>query len=421
MLKNIPLTQATVLDVGCGMGENLIALSRMGAKCFGVDISRYMVEMAEAKQVGLTGENPVMFEIEDMRSLTAFQGVSFDLILSVYALEYLRSAKELRDVIATVVNRLKPGGTFLFCFSHPLQHIRHAHFQNETAPAATSTDSNLIYSIRDVVNCLDDCGVTLDRVLEQETSNPSRILYEKCKKYPYHFHKGKNPCIPDFDEFSNAAPHTIIYKARKPPGSSVYLTQPLHLNHGTVELWDSTWTVSERHSFQSMGRRFEVSALKRLDSRERYLCATVLDFSVAQEDIDSGDSIYVPIGETVAGGQVSVSRRSLLGILLKRLRRRGLHPVFGQQRFALREHPVPIGGIFLRRIDPIYGIIDGAFSRRRFDVLLFVNRCEPGSGKVGLDSFFPSLGDRIYVLYVARDRSIIEEHTQEQLPLPGLW
>jgi ubiquinone/menaquinone biosynthesis C-methylase UbiE len=421
LLKDVRLPNATVLDIGCGMGENLIALSKQGCSCFGVDISRFMIAIAEDNQGRYAASNPIHLEVEDMRRLTAFPGVTFDLVLSVYSLEYLRSVKELRDVIATVANRLKPGGVFLFCFSHPLQHLRHVHLQNRTAPAMTGSESMLIYSVLDVVNCLQDCELTVDRVVEQETLNPSKITYAAGLAFPYHFHNGRNPCVPAFDNLSNAAPHTIIYKARKALGSRDTQTRRLTLDHGVIDLWGETWKIWERHSFQAMGKRFEVAALRKPDGKERYLSCTVLDFAIDREEIGDQSQIYVPIGETVSGGQISVSRRSLLGIVLKRLRQVGLHPTFGRSRFVLRDHPAPVGGLFLRRIDPIFGALDGLFSRRRFGLLVFVNRTEPGGGKVGLESFFPSLGDRVYVLYIARDHSVATELTGGQLPLPGLF
>jgi ubiquinone/menaquinone biosynthesis C-methylase UbiE len=99
---------AAVLDVGCGMGENLFSLLRRGAKCFGIDISEHMLKYAR-------GRSPKISLVQqDMREFSAFPGVSFDIILSIYSLEYLESLKDFRDVLSTLFSRLQPGGVRVF-------------------------------------------------------------------------------------------------------------------------------------------------------------------------------------------------------------------------------------------------------------------------------------------------------------------
>jgi SAM-dependent methyltransferase len=409
----VSLENASILDVGCGMGENLISLSKKGARCFGIDISKYMIRLAEEKVSREDISARPSFQIQDMRSFTAsYPEIWFDLILSIYSFEYLLSIKELRDVFAILANRLKPNGVFAFCFSHPLQHFGHANLQNETASASESSDPLLIYSFRDVVTCLAECGLTIDRILEQGTRNPSKITYERGQAYPYHFKRGKNPCIRRFDELSNRSPHTVIYKARKPAPPFKSATQPLNLTNDTVRLWNQNWDVKEESTIDVLGRKFLVAELK--SGSEFYLCCQVLHFEVTLPEILDESDIYVPLGESSHAGQVAVKRFTLLAIVLRRLRRNGLHPIFSSQPIALVDHPSVVQGIFLRRVDPLFGILDRTFPRCPLGVLVFVNMVEPGSGKVGLDSFVPRVGDSVDIIYIGRKERVTEEGDRSQ-------
>ena len=53
LLDDVNLSNANVLDIGCGLGQNLISFEKRGANCFGFDVSTCMLSKAEIKGVGV--------------------------------------------------------------------------------------------------------------------------------------------------------------------------------------------------------------------------------------------------------------------------------------------------------------------------------------------------------------------------------
>src|SRR5258706_8825262 len=77
-----------VLDLGCGAGQNCVALTRMGAICTGVDISEEQIRWANL----LAEQEELMIKFrcgEILEFITAAPADEFDLLLSVFSLPYL--------------------------------------------------------------------------------------------------------------------------------------------------------------------------------------------------------------------------------------------------------------------------------------------------------------------------------------------
>jgi ubiquinone/menaquinone biosynthesis C-methylase UbiE len=89
----------TVLDLGCGSGQYLTRLSRMGFDCYGADISEEMLKIAREK---LAASSTVKWFHSDCRNVPVTDHF-FDLILCVGVLEYLAddmpALKEIRRLI----------------------------------------------------------------------------------------------------------------------------------------------------------------------------------------------------------------------------------------------------------------------------------------------------------------------------------
>lgn len=101
----------SVLDLGCGFGENCAEFLRRGAsRVTGVDISERMLEVAAAEHPGPE------FIRGDMSDLSFLEG-QYDIILSSLAVHYL---EDFGGFVRQVGSKLRPGGYFIFSQEHPL-------------------------------------------------------------------------------------------------------------------------------------------------------------------------------------------------------------------------------------------------------------------------------------------------------------
>ncbi|MBI3331680.1 class I SAM-dependent methyltransferase [Candidatus Peregrinibacteria bacterium] len=219
LLEDVP-ERSKALDVGCGMGENIVALHRLKLDAYGLDLSSYMVRKArrtlreegmESKSYGLRKRVRQC----DARAFASEFRTKFDVVLAVYSLEFFKDIQEFRKAISEITKGMVGGGTFVLCISHPTTHPDYPRIKNETELVGTSSVPLLMYSIRDVVQTLCEEKLVVERVIEQQTRRPSRLTYEEAGQFPYHFREGKNPFSPLFDDLNDKNPHTLIYRTRK--------------------------------------------------------------------------------------------------------------------------------------------------------------------------------------------------------------
>ncbi len=105
----------TVLDFGCGSGENLIPLIRRGANVIGIDISPDLIKIAEARlaNAGLKATLKVASAYE-----TGLGDESIDVVFCMALLHHLELPK-VRDEVYRI---LRPGG--LFILKEPIRFSR---------------------------------------------------------------------------------------------------------------------------------------------------------------------------------------------------------------------------------------------------------------------------------------------------------
>lgn len=95
-----------VLDLGCGDGTTAIPSARTGAKVFGVDIARNLVEAGNkrAKEEGLSN---ITFQHGDAGNLHQLPDNSFDMVVSIFGAMF---APKPMDVAREMVRVAKRGG-----------------------------------------------------------------------------------------------------------------------------------------------------------------------------------------------------------------------------------------------------------------------------------------------------------------------
>ena len=111
-LSNLISENSRILDVGCGTGIHNYILSSLGHDCVGIDISKQMIEVAnannktDARFINVSAEE----FIDDKR---------FDLCISLFnVINHVIEIEKLKTFFEKVAQNLKKNGLFVFdCFN----------------------------------------------------------------------------------------------------------------------------------------------------------------------------------------------------------------------------------------------------------------------------------------------------------------
>jgi len=104
-----------VLDLGCGAGENAVALAARGAHVIAVDASAG--QLAAARRLADTAEVRVEWHHSDASDLAFLRADSIDLAL---ATGLIGEVDDLDRLLRQVHRVLRPGAPFVFSFDHPV-------------------------------------------------------------------------------------------------------------------------------------------------------------------------------------------------------------------------------------------------------------------------------------------------------------
>ena len=103
-----------VLDLACGEGYNTRIIARKGAKVFGIDFSKELINCAikqeQKDKLGIT------YYISDAGKLTIFKNNTFDIITCFMALQDIEN---YQNAIKEAYRVLKRKGRFVFVIPHP--------------------------------------------------------------------------------------------------------------------------------------------------------------------------------------------------------------------------------------------------------------------------------------------------------------
>ena len=200
------VTGQKMLEVGCGSGHSLVYQAQHGAaELWGLDISESQLKNA-ARHLR---ENNVHAKLicAPMENDCGIPENYFDVVYSIYAVGW---TSDLQHTLKKLASYLKPGGTLIFSWRHPL----HACVQMENGRAVLAksyfddsftgrdSDGNTLYfynyRISDYVCALTQAGFCIEQLVEQ--SNPAVFIQENS---------------PATAEKAKLVPLSFIFKARK--------------------------------------------------------------------------------------------------------------------------------------------------------------------------------------------------------------
>jgi SAM-dependent methyltransferase len=113
------LSDARVLDLGCGSATYATRLAARGARVTGVDLSATMLELARDR----SRANRVKLEllVADISKPLPLSDAQFDLVFSATALHYV---EDLRSAMREIARVLRPQGRLLASVLHPMSTAR---------------------------------------------------------------------------------------------------------------------------------------------------------------------------------------------------------------------------------------------------------------------------------------------------------
>jgi len=217
-----------ILEVGCGGGQDSIALAKWGAYVVGLDPSEEQIKYARA--LAAANDVNVIFEIGIAEDLSMHYGANYDIVLSSYAFDYVTDLRLAYDQIYQV---LRSGGLFVFCLSHPMfqavgwylggdpgaPEIRNYRAWPATEDWDWKYDGQPPAHMRDhlrttshLFNDLVAAGFTVERIIEQGVEDLVNSSPEEIAALPY---RSKLDTSSKEYEIMRKLPDTILFIARK--------------------------------------------------------------------------------------------------------------------------------------------------------------------------------------------------------------
>jgi len=212
----VNLSGFKAIDLGCGAGQNCIALTRLGADVTGVDYSVYQLKVA--RELAQRDKAAIEFIKSDISNLAVIGAGVFDIAISACTMAFVRN---IDAALLEAYRILKAGGKFILSVMHPVQYIldgekNHVSF-NSTYPfkprlikwhwdfdKESIKFQYYLRSVSDYHNSLVDAGFEVVKILEPKpTLKTPHIGFSReiMTEYPY---------------IARHLPITLIFVALKP-------------------------------------------------------------------------------------------------------------------------------------------------------------------------------------------------------------
>jgi SAM-dependent methyltransferase len=173
-----------VLDVGCGAGENAVAMALQGAHVIGIDASS--AQLALGRRLAGEAETRVEWHEGDAADLAFLRADSIDLALAIGVVQEIEDVDRLFRQVQRV---LRAGAPFVFTHDHPMLlalgrdddepgglplgpfEVRRAYFDGAPIVTKRAGESLQLFprTIADVFSALHRAGYRVDVLLEPET------------------------------------------------------------------------------------------------------------------------------------------------------------------------------------------------------------------------------------------------------------
>ncbi|MGD7043091.1 class I SAM-dependent methyltransferase [Jeotgalibacillus proteolyticus] len=189
-----------VLDIGCGSGHSLKYMTNQGAsELWGIDLSETQIKTAKETLEGLDAH---LF-CSPMEEACGLPKHYFDMVYSIYAIGWTTNLSAAFELIHSY---LKPGGSFIFSWDHPLYAhlksgngqiylegayqnegvIKYPNFKGEEAPVVIPTRKMATY-----INELIKAGFTIEFVIESDVSSNYDEVKEEISDQYYSLYKAR--------------------------------------------------------------------------------------------------------------------------------------------------------------------------------------------------------------------------------------
>lgn len=114
-IKKLSNKNKVLLDLGCGTGRWTKRFSKNYKKTIGIDYSEEMIKLSKKNLRG--NINYILGDMYNLHNLVGNE--KFDVIVSLFSLQYSKNVNELSNLFKKVLLVLKRRGHFIFAVPHP--------------------------------------------------------------------------------------------------------------------------------------------------------------------------------------------------------------------------------------------------------------------------------------------------------------